>query len=1030
MTQFNSQQTQAIQALGRNILVSASAGAGKTTVLIARLMKRILEDDVSLQEVVALTFTEAAAKEMKNRLLASLHDHYQKQPTPFLKQQIAYVETAQITTLHAFCLTLIKNYGYLLGLHPSRSENILDETQATLLKQRALDDVFNEEYQERFEHLEILLDTFSANPLNTRNLKEAVLKTAQWLNQQTHREQTIQSTLSLYQSRNFTDLPDTYKTLFFNMYFSNLSVLQDLLKDLIYLSGNYDADHPKADKMQTQMQTLKTTTAHIQTLLEQIKHHDLQFYDQLESCLDIRLLADSKNEAYTDKRKQFEKEMKSFVAYLTPLDEQFALIQQQAPLIQDLLRLADRYLHAYSRYKEKENALDFDDFEHFAYQILTLNHHEVARFYQATLKEIMVDEFQDTNDFQDEIIRLISNGHNVFRVGDVKQSIYRFRGAKPEIMQGILKDSETEKLFLSYNYRSKEAIVAYNNTVFDALFNATTGMDFKDYDTVDVGLESQKTDSFPVELHFIETEGSEAKGNSDIHAQHIAQEIIRFHQEENYDFKDMVVLVRSHANKTYLKKAFERFNIPHYIDDRSGFYHSRVAEYVKAFLNYAVSFDDYDLITLLMSPYFDLSYDDLAHFKLSAASFAKGVPEGIRQQIHELVRLWPYQDLVTILQSIVNFHDVYHLKFSIQDKTNMDALLEKAIQYQEKQAPTLTGFLRYLEHFTDDTSSEASPLNKDDDVVTSMTIHQSKGLQFPVVFVWGMGSHKVQDHRELLIHDETYGLALNHLTLPYRVHTKPLLRLMIEFHQDTQTLEEDLRLLYVALTRPQQRLILSSVVKKYMHSDFSINLLRNHRSKQELIAAISPSDTTLILKNADTLNTQSLPPAQTAAADPFPISRIPRTQPQRSYQNEPLDHTYRSAEGMEYGTLLHQAIETLPHAQWDDAMLEGYEKNYRTALKRYNQHPFTQQLFAYPHLEHEMPYLHETESGIVDFFAYDDDTLVIVDFKSDAVAVPVLIERHQEQVERYIQALQPFFAHHRIEAYLYSFHHHDYLKIR
>lgn len=1035
MTTYNPQQQQAIEALNQNVIVSASAGAGKTTVLIARLMKRIIRDNVRIDEVCAMTFTEAAASEMKTRLLASLNDEYRKHESDFIAEQISLVETAQISTIHSFCLTIIKNYGYIIGVNPSRADNILDDAQTKLLQRQAMRKTFDQWLQNDYENLKYLLDVFSTNPLDYKSLENAIYDNANWLISKKDPERAVQSVKALYRATDFKDFPQEFKQIFFDFY---LRQVREIIKDvqgIIAISDeSYDPNDKKGKKYFEQSSMLLQVTEGLRTLESLIHQQDISFYDQIPTVCNFKVIADTKNDVYTEQRKRIEKTVNRIFENYMPLDEHFRLLNNQIETVSLLIKMTQDYIEAFSSLKEEENCLDFNDFESMALRILNENDGEISELVKHKYKEIMVDEFQDTNEYQDEIITKISTGNNIFRVGDIKQSIYRFRGAKPNIMQNLMLDDTTQNLYLSFNYRSKKDIVEYNNYVFDKLMNLTFGITYDEHDHVNVGIPAQSEDTHPVEIHIIEKHDNRFKKTSDqLRAQHIAQEIINYHSQ-GYRFKDMVILVRSHASKGYLKEAFEEYNIPHYIDDQSGFYKSEIIASVVALLNYATTFHDFYLVPVLTSPFYNYSDDQIAALKLmDASSIRKALeienPE-LYQSLDDMVLSWRSKDLISIIQEIIQLNDVYNNTLSLQDKTNLDFLLEKAIQYQAVSVPTLQGFVRFVAEFKDDTSSEASPLNKDADIVTAMTIHQSKGLQFPIVFLWGMGRHAVRDHSDILLNDDTFGIGLNHVELPMRFVSRNLIRTVMEIKQDNEEIEENLRLLYVALTRPQKHLILVDVVKEYQPTSLDYQLLRNHKRKVDLLLAASPHNTVLRVIDGMELTENSLKPIEQEEISTIFTEKLPLTLDQEVpilTKNRDLnfDKSFEFATG--FGSTLHEAVEKLPHRLWTEADLENFESKFKRRLQAYNQHSFTQELYRYPHIQQEVPYLIDGDAGVIDFYVYNETELILVDFKSDNAPLEIIVERYEDQIEAYKKALGIIYPELLIKTYIYSFHLNHYI---
>ena len=1037
MTQFNPQQQLAIDELDKNIIVSASAGAGKTTVLIARLMKRILQDKVHIQEICALTFTDAAAQEMKTRLLKEMHEEFQNNKSEFLEEQIALVETAEISTIHSYCLSLIKNFGYIIGINPSRSENILDDAQVKLLKKEAFDSVLKNWLETRYQDSFDLVEYFSPNPIDTYSFESAVYEAGIWLRGRKNPDKVIEEILSTYNAPSFEDWPDSFKDIFFIKYEEIVS------QSLFHLSNVIDIverDAKETTKAYKNNAVLRNKSDLLSQIHIKLKNRDISFYDDILSAFDFSLPAVRGSEDFKEARDPLTKIAEETISLYRPLEEQFTMMNRLVTTITNFIDFTRDYLSEYQKLKESDNVLDFDDFEHYALELLKANNFAISKELQNHYKEIMIDEFQDTNEIQDEIIRLISNGKNLFRVGDIKQSIYRFRGAKPQIMKDLMQDEDHQNLYLSYNYRSKEPIVMFNNIVFDRLMNLSNYSEYTENDHVLCGLDSQKEGGNPVELHLFERQSEDGyeRNPNQQRAAHIAQEIIK-HHKEGYKFKDMTVLVRGHAQKPYLKRAFEDANIPHYISERVGFFNSEIVASVLDFLRYSLSGNEYYLANLLLSPFYSLNEDNLASIKLIGDdNFRKQLEiydKKLFKDIHDMLDSWKSKDIVSILQEIFTLNNAYNEKLSLQDKTNLDFLLEKALLFQDTSTPSVQGFLLFFAALDDDQSSEASHLSVDDDLVEVMTVHQSKGLQFPLVFYWGSGSLRVRDHSSTLVFDDNLGLGLNTLILPYRLSTKTLVRELIEYKQTHEELEEMLRLLYVALTRPQEKLIVVDVHSSFEKHDLNKHLLLNYKRQVDLLFASSSANTTqVIIRDAEDIDTEFLEKEIVWGSAPqFETLKLSIPKSSGDFPMSGFDLNPQSKWAMEFGTTLHDAIEVLPHILWDSESLASYDLPIRTRLFNYNHHKFTQELYHFPTIEHELPFLVKEDgdiiNGIIDFVAMNEEEIVIVDFKSDNTSQEVLFERYSKQLLRYKNALEAIYPERNISVYIYSFHLNDYLPL-
>lgn len=1038
MIQFKKDQLAAINYLDNNVILSASAGAGKTAVLIARLMKRILVDKVHIQEICALTFTDAAAQEMKMRLLKEMHQEFQNEKNQeksiFLEEQISLIETAEITTLHSYCLSLIKNHGYIIGINPSRSENILTDAQKTLLKKEAFDAVLNQWLEEKYTSVYDLTEYFSGNPIDTFTFESSIYESALWM--QTHKDPSsaMEDVKKIYAIQNFEAWPSFLKDLFFLKYEDFLSQTKIQLQNYIDL---VEIEARSTTKPYKNLEVVRIKMQLIHQLHQKTVAKDITFYKELLDALDFQLPTVTKSESIPEVREPLVKALEKIVSEYHPLEDHFTMMNGLQTIVKDYLDFTVDFIDKYKNFKKIDNVLDFDDFEHYALEILKKNNYAISKELGDHYQEIMVDEFQDTNEVQDEIIRLISNGKNIFRVGDIKQSIYGFRGAEPEIMSALMRNSDHKTLYLENNFRSTEKIVDFNNTVFKGLMNHTNNSQYSDMDHVGYGSSQQKGGE-DVELHLLTKAGKNDYdySSNEFKARHIAQEIIK-HHEQGHPFKNMTVLVRGHAQKIPLKKAFEAVNIPHYVSERIGFFNSDIVATVLDFLYYHSTENPYYLAKILVSPFYNLSEDDLAKIKLLNKDFKKGLflyNSTLAREIQDLMTSWNKKDIVSILQEIYALNNTYNEYLSLQDKTNLDFLLDKASLFQETSTGNIQAFLLFFAALDEDQTAEASPLSVDDDLVEVMTIHQSKGLQFPIVFYWGAGPLTIKDHSSSVIFDD---LSLGFMTMlhPYRLSSKTLIRQIIEYKQTHKELEETLRLLYVALTRAETKLIVVDIAKDFERKSLNKNLLRYYKRQVDLLIASSSrgNSTIMELDVLDITNNQLEDREYHGRIPTFiPLDlKIESKNFEGSMNN--FDLNPQSKWAMQFGTALHDAIEILPHERWNPKLLENFEQPIQKRLHNYNQHPFTQELYQYSQIEHELPFLikegDEVISGIIDFVAFNNDKLIIVDFKSDNVEKELLFERYTNQLLRYKNALEAVYPEHVIFVYIYSFHLNDYLAL-
>ena len=1060
--QFKPNQQSAIDHLGSNVIVPASAGAGKTAVLIQRLMKRILVDQVELDEICAMTFTEAAASEMKVRLMKALNEKQKETPSDFITKQISLLETAHISTIHSFCLNIVKNYGYIIGVNPDRTQNILPPAELTILKETVIKEVLDAYMESNFDEAKVLLDTFNSNPLNFSALESNIINVADWISEQSQPQRAIDTLISNYSIESLDDLSEDYKDYLFNYYSLEL---KQIIKAIEMTTDAADKalDIKEDAKKQISVDEIKVKHGEILRLQNKIINRDISFYDDIINALNITLPSFQKDEEY-------KKATALLVGTITPLikrhqdsSSEIQLLNDQLPIIKQLITLATTFLSELDNKKESLKALDFSDFEPMALKILLAEDGAIAKIMQDQFKEIMVDEFQDTNTYQDEIIKLISNGHNIFRVGDVKQAIYGFRGGKPAIMQEIIRNQEAEMIPISYNFRSKYDIVNFNNVTFEQIMNLTENTKYTPDDIVEAGTPGQSEDSHKVEFHIVQTDAELSSEESEeidaedvendgpelnidpadvISAQYIAQKIVSLVKSGEAKFRDITILVRAHHLKDLLKEAFDDVNIPYFLNEQSGFYKSEVVAATMHILRYLNNPNNYDLTKILLSPFFHLSLDQIAKLKLDHQYLSEGLQvqfTSIHEQLQNLKFIAQSSDIVTLIQAIVSLNDAYNTYFSIQDKTNMDALLDKAIEYQNNNAITITGFISYLESLRDEKSSEASPIASDEDVVTAMTIHQSKGLQFPIVFLFGLGKNTNREDREFLIADDELGFVLNSIDLEYRVSYHTLLRRIMNHKRNHEAIEESMRLLYVALTRAQNKMFIVDAVKEFtednIHAELDETLLFKHKRKVHLLVPASKNTAILETFKLEDIETQKFPDVE-LNKDEFSLQMDHNLSFKQDItlpiENKELNLDRFNAQGMEYGTQMHEIIENLPHRLWSEDDLNSINSKYRRAAIDYNTHDTTQKVYNdHDEFHNELSFIVEIDdkifNGIMDYVAISDTQVTLIDFKTDNASTETIIEHYEQQIEGYKKALSRLYPGRQIYASIYSFHHKDYV---
>lgn len=881
---FNEGQLKAIQQRDASILVSAPAGSGKTKILVSRIVE-LLKEGYEIFDFLVLTFTQAAGNEMKQRLSEELHQLVSTDMDLTLKEhlekQILNLPHAYMTNFHGFCNLLLMKYGYLVNVMPGFEINSDPSMIKKAVLQECLEKWILDEHIKEFLSLYFpgySLDAFSSLLLSIDELSHSIDDFYGFVD---HMKKQNYDTLS-------SALEEWPLFPYLKQIFYNESVLAlNKLIELKYYAENHNLTdfYERPDEQTEKNQELPIPfEAYYDYLDERIKVFSQPItYDTL-----VSMASSSVPKAYnmnwkeidSDTKKTFTKMKtdillsynKSVKTYLEEDPDDFVRKLQISYQAIDILisegHLLNQFQNAYQERKKQLNQLDFSDLERYAHQLLEPQYGIVDVLYHR-LKEIMVDEYQDTNQIQESLLLKISEYQQpaipLFMVGDMKQSIYRFRQADPQIFSDkydtfSLSDEDcqkthTRRIDLVFNYRSSKIVLDSINYIFNQIMDKDIGgleyyLDDSarlNYDYV--GKENNQKESartrFFSEKH-LATEvlidiynPSSSLDKEQYEAHMVAQKILKLKQEmkiknKPVDFKDMVVLMRSTVSFLTFKKVFDLYQIPNHIVLSQGLMNSNEIENMMTFLQgLAHPYDDVALLSILRQPYTMSNIDmetiaklrtdhkEISLYECLSLSSDKRVINFL--DIFNELRLYSYtHSPYDVLKEIYRLTDyplfVSKLINGSQRKSNLDLFLEIVLQTQE-QNPYLAELIETLKNSSDFAPAQSS--SESDNVVEFMTIHKSKGLEFPIVFVCNM--HKqfnTQDSKERMMIDKRLGIALKPRI---RKNTENLNNLIIEYEncyrnmiarrQLDESINEEMRIFYVALTRASHKLILTGVLK-------------------------------------------------------------------------------------------------------------------------------------------------------------------------------------------------------------------------
>lgn len=861
--QWTEQQKNAIYATDGSVLVSAAAGSGKTAVLVERVLNLITreENPIEVDRLLIVTFTRAAAAEMRERLSYELDRLLEDDPyNQMLLQQKQLLYNASISTIDSFCGDIVREYFHSLDI--SRDFRIADEGELNLLRQQALDLSFEEFYLNGGNDFIKLVDAFSSKNGDIK-LRDTVLKINEFLSTQPFPNKWLDDMLDKYS-------PQPIINTIWGKIIAEYA--KSAVQHMISLTDN------SINQLKTEE---KLYSANIERFDE-----DLAFLNSLENRLDNGSWDDiaihlggfkagrlSTPRGYKENpvkiavaanRDEVKSTIKSLQGYFEWSEaEAFAEIGELRELVTTLFELEKCYIEKLSELMAKKNILSFADIELLAVKLLaTPDENGYNRTAQAIeiserFDAVMVDEFQDVNDVQDLIFKCVSNNeNNLFVVGDVKQSIYGFRQAKPQIFidrKSSYKRFNAENpnypatIILDKNFRSRQEVCDTVNFLFSRIMSEKSAqMNYTDDEKLNVGAVYPKSDSCDTEIVLIEKKGFEDLAHTEAEARYIALKIRKM-LSENFMVKDgdiqrkatygdFAVILRSPKSTamTYVNTLIS-YGIPAFSESKENSFESQE---VKVMLNLLRTINnptlDIPLLSVMCSPIYGFTPDELAELRAdsrftSLYTAVLGYSEknekaaGFLREL-DYLRKYSYtcgiDDLIGKVYDVTSFSAITSaVKGGASPSANLNLLREYARNYETNGYKTLSDFINFIDKLIENgTSLPASPDGGELNGVRVLSIHASKGLEYPVCFIADTGKKfNEMDLREDILVDSNAGLGIKKKDGICRYNTLP--RLAVGLEIATNNLAEEMRVLYVALTRAREKLIIvssQSDVEKYL----------------------------------------------------------------------------------------------------------------------------------------------------------------------------------------------------------------------
>ena len=900
-TKWTNEQLQAIKTRRCNLLVAAAAGSGKTAVLVERIIRIITDEEnpVDIDKLLVVTFTSAAASEMRERIAAAISKALEKSPnSKNLQRQLTLLSRANITTMHSFCLDVIKNYFYTIDLDPSF--RIGDETEATLIKNEILEELFEEYYEEDNEEFKDLIEAYSGSKDDLK-LKEMILSLYRFSMSGPWPEQWL---VEKAEDFNISTIDDLDKSPWIKVLKDSLRVelegFLNMYKKAINIINDTDGLEPYLEAFNSDYDYLERAYASLNENLNSI-------YIALNSITFIKLKTVKKNQVSDENaqntvksiRDSVKKKIKSLIESTFEFTPQEALdgIIGAYPFMKSLASVTLEFSKRFNEKKREKNILDFNDLEHLCLKILidrdennNIIPSKIAEHFMEFFDEVLVDEYQDSNNVQETIIDLVSRRRfeesNVFMVGDVKQSIYRFRQAKPELFldkynrYSLEEGSNDRKIQLYKNFRSREEVIEGVNYIFKMVMSQTVGeLEYTDEEALNLGASFEEVNDDEsivggeIELHILDKSGiikekvedsfddddeiaKEEEEDIDgitLEAKIVAKRIKELFEikdgkrfkvfdkdtKEYRDvkYKDIVILLR--ATKNWAEIFLDELGsegIPVYADTGSGYFESIEIRTIMSLLKIIDNpLQDVPMIATLRSPICGFTAEELSDLRLLNKDLyfyelIKEVSEGIHEINEELkfkcskfiddLSKWreraiytPIDEFIWYLYMDTAFYGyVGAMPNGKLRQANLKILFQRAKQYESTSFKGLFNFINFINKLRKSSGDmgSAKVLGENEDVVRIMSIHKSKGLEFPVVFTSGMGKQfNLMDLSNSILYHEELGFGPNFVNLETRNSYSTLAKEAIKKRIRLETLSEEMRILYVAFTRAKEKLIIT-----------------------------------------------------------------------------------------------------------------------------------------------------------------------------------------------------------------------------
>ncbi len=838
MPKWTTSQEKAIKERGGKIIVSAAAGSGKTAVLSQRVIEYILSGG-SIRKLLVVTFTNAAAEEMKSRIKDKIKEAYKKDSSnEHLKRELSLVDSSDITTMDSFYGNIVKNN--FEKLHIDKNFDILSNEEEVVLKNKVIKEVLRESFNS-VDDYEDMLNFFGANSIDL--IKDIVFKISSFLNTITFKDSMIENIISYYDG-------DYYKNLLINEIKEELKSYKALYEEII------DDLYNEGDSFDKSIVVAKADLNIINDLLAISTLDDLASRLRSKKFLTFCTPKGEKENSVIIKNQMIRADLKDLLN--TKLKDLYEMSDELYKSDMDLCKKNVKVLFEVVKSfeerlleeKKKLSRFSFSDVSFFVVDLLIKDGKktDLAKRLSEKYDEILIDEYQDTNNVQNVIFNAISKDNtNLFIVGDVKQSIYRFRSAAPEIFNAdknnAFKDKFPKLITLSKNFRSRKEVLDFSNFVFENVMSSSFGeIDYNNDEKLYLGASFEEGTNLNTEVILIDNKEKLEEDdiiNAEKEAIVVANKVKELldSKYQVYDNKksmwrdikesDIALLFRSTSNSSYYIKALNNRGISAYsVDNKSYFDNYEVKLVINMLKVIDNPYDDVALLSTISSSMINISLDDVIDARYDDKynslynNLLKSNNESIISFINTLKELKEYSYNHALYETLNKVYKTFNVlecvladKQGVNKEKNLIQMIKHAKDFESSKKRSLHEFISYLENINLNKESleGINPLSNNDNVLIT-TIHKSKGLEYPVVILCEIGRQfNTKDLKEEIMINGDNGLVFNLRDDEYKIRYESIPKMAFKILEKNKMLSEELRVLYVALTRAKEKIIITGL---------------------------------------------------------------------------------------------------------------------------------------------------------------------------------------------------------------------------